>query len=438
VNEEFDKDAELTAVLFGELSPEAAEALAAGNAEELAELRGVLAALRADLPDEVAPLSEACREAVLAVAAELDATLAVLPAAEPPPVIETHWLRRQLPMILAALVMLGAGVGSMILINTAPKNEIASLRSAGPPAAAAEFAGEALEPLPVPLDSERIALVKEDAEASGAPGNLALNLAAAEIITVAAEGSAERGIAVTAEASALDTAAPAAFADVAADLGLEEDLDDPFEAFASAKKPDRRASRARARMGARESVGDLAFSAVDEEPESRAHAVAPPTSAKPAAAMVQSFAAASVPEAPPVAEEVADAFEIRPLPGNGPKVVPPAVTALRAQTVQVEYAPSPLHPDRLLLVVQAPGADIRFDAALVQSHRQLAPGVYEVTLQAGSKRGAFATVVLGEVSVPVPIEGGKAAFDQTSVAYRMAVLKALDIQEVTPARAQPE
>jgi hypothetical protein len=443
VNDEFDKDAELTAALLGELPDEQAAELLANQPELAAELQGVLAQLRAELPGEVAPLSDARRQAVLAEAAELDASIVVLPPVAPAPVIETNWFRQQLPLMLAALIMLGAGVGSLLMMQKQPLADESEMRVAdGPPPPAAdrvamemEMADEAQAEEP---GGPAAVALELPAPAAGSEVTAELTAAESDTITVTAAADipeAEEVLAATVGEPSLKDAAASNLildneevADTAA--AAADDVD-----FAAAEA--RSLSAQRAKASAKRRADQLVQAEqVGRRGRSRVAAEATPFAADldvaPAAAPAP--AAPPPPPTPAFALSEPKAVQLPETPPGGGKL------AARAAAIRVEYAPSPRHPDRLLLVVFAPNTTLNFHADLVQAHRQLAPNVYEVTLQPEAKRGAFVTVVAGDINVPVPIEGARPAFDQASVAYRMAVLKALDIQapvELRPLDGQP-
>ncbi|MFT5126753.1 MAG: hypothetical protein ACI8W8_000348 [Rhodothermales bacterium] len=414
MNEEFDNDTQLTAALFGELSADSAEALAADRPQELAELQGVLDALKADLPSDVTPLSDARRGAILAVAAELDASLAVLPPVEPPAVIETHWFRRQMPLIIAALFVLGAGVASLMLMNKKRNMELARVEL--------QQAQEELEALPalsaLPEEADVAAMAADNFQDEGLEsGDLVLDDADVIDVTVSAADLAD-AIAVTATAPAAPEASEAEDEDQEA--AREELADMTVEAPGTALKQT---------MGL---VGDIAPAVKRRTPRSKAKMAArnqPKSMALSVSPAAESSAAIAAPEAALAASPVQPARAVTRAAQATPDQLP-TPQAQGAQMVKVEHAPSPLHADRVLLVVHAPNSTVNFDNTLVQAHRQLAPGVYEVTLQVGARRGAFATVIVGDVAVPVAIEAGRPAFDQASVAYRIAVLKALDIKAI--------
>ena len=477
MNEEIDNDTQLTAALFGELSPEAAEAIAAAQPEALAEMQAVVDALQADLPVEVAPLSDERRKSVLAVAAELDAALAIVPAAEPPLVIETNWFRQQLPMMVAALLMVGAGVASFVLLRQPPLDEVANMRADGPPPPGAEMAGETEMAVLAEADDSDLLLESDDIET----------------VSVADVGAGEAGVAVTAAAPApaapatvaapfpeepmpepaveevaVAVAAPApaappvamlevlkptvenvAVADDLADLdAVAEEAPEAFTEAPLQKSPGQGLPKPKRRMEvvaeARKAKKDVRQSgtlALESQAADAGASVA-------FAASARGAPSADLAAGPFAADAIADSVADVPLAANAvapasaaprARTKPPEklmAQALRAQAVQAEHAPSPVHPDRLLLVING-DPTLRFDETLVQAHRKLAPGVYEVTLRPDAKRGAFASVVIDNVIVPVAIEAGKAAFDQASVSYRMAVLKALNIAAPAAAGGAP-
>ena len=422
-----------------ELSPEEMDALLSG------EFAGVVEALQAELPDEVAPLSDARREAILAEA--------LAPVAEPPPVIETNWFRQQLPLLVAAMVVLGASVAYIIVDKPrvtetarAPMDSaegaIEPLPEAGEemeeelasapamPTMVAPDASPAPAPEPTVMEQppakpqvDEIAVADPVADIVVAP--LAANAIEADLAPAAGEAGDLVTLVEAAETERVQESVTAEALD-AFGGNVEDDLDDaPMPAaesvVAAAAFSDVLEEEAPAGNPApKRRRDDLNTKAAVRMAANSARKVATPP------ALEKSAPAAAAPAAPEAPKPLALAGGEAAVQQAAPRAK--MGVAARAGQVRFEHAPSPRFPDRLLLVVFAPNTKTVFDAELVQAHRQLSPGVFEVTLKAGVTRGAFATVLAGEVSVPVAIEAGISAFDQASAAYKLAVLKALDIE----------